>query len=107
MSAWLWLALAILVEVVATSALKASDGLSRPGLVLIVVAGYVLAFYCLAMTLRTIPVGVAYAIWSGAGTVLISVIGWHFFAQKLDGPAIAGVALIVVGVVLLNLSGSR
>lgn len=107
MSAWLWLALAILVEVVATSALKASDGLSRPGLVLIVVAGYVLAFYCLAMTLRTIPVGVAYAIWSGAGTVLISVIGWYFFAQKLDGPAIAGVALIVVGVVLLNLSVSR
>jgi small multidrug resistance pump len=70
---------------------------------LIVVLGYGVAFYFLALTLRTIPVGVAYAIWSGTGIVLITAIGWTFFRQSLDAPAIIGIGLIVVGVLVVNL----
>ncbi len=102
MKQWLFLSIAIISEVVATSALKASDGFSQFWPSLIVIAGYAAAFFFLSLTLRTIPVGVAYAIWSGVGIVLITVIGWLVLGQALDAPAIVGLALIIVGVIVLN-----
>lgn len=102
MQQWLFLAIAIASEVVATSALKASEGFTRLWPSLIVVLGYGVAFYFLALTLRTIPVGVTYAIWSGVGIVLITAIGWIFFQQKLDAAALAGMGLIIAGVVVMN-----
>lgn len=103
MNHWLYLALAIVSETVATSALKSSEEFSRPWPTLVVVTGYCAAFYFLAMTLRTIPVGVAYAIWSGVGVLLITLVGWLVYGQKLDAPALIGMALIVAGVVVMNL----
>ncbi|HKQ84412.1 MAG TPA: SMR family transporter [Steroidobacteraceae bacterium] len=103
MKNWLLLAAAIVSEVIATSALKASDGFTRLWPSIVVIAGYGLAFYFLALTLRAIPLGVAYAIWSGVGIVLISAIGWLLFGQKLDAAAIIGITLIVAGVMVLNL----
>lgn len=103
MQAWLYLAIAIVSEVIATSALKAADGFSRLAPSLVVVAGYAIAFWCLSLTLRTIPVGVAYAIWSGVGIALIALIGWALFGQSLDAAALVGLALIVAGVVVLQL----
>lgn len=100
---WVYLSLAIVCEVIATSALKAAEGFTRPGPALIVVAGYVVAFYFLSLTLRSIPVGVAYAIWSGVGIALIALIAWVMYDQKLDVPALIGMALILAGVVVLNL----
>jgi small multidrug resistance pump len=102
MKPWLFLSIAIISEVVATSALKSSNGFSQFWPSLVVVAGYAAAFFFLSLTLRTIPVGVAYAIWSGAGIVLITTIGWLVLGQALDAPAIAGLALIIMGVVVLN-----
>lgn len=99
---WLYLAIAIVAEVAATSALKASDGFTRLVPVLIVVIGYGAAFFFLSLTLRSIPVGIAYAVWSGVGIFLISSIGWLVFDQTLDVPAVIGLALIVAGVVVLN-----
>ncbi|MGO4572934.1 DMT family transporter [Microvirga sp. 2TAF3] len=98
-----YLLVAILSEVVATSALKASEGFSRLWPSIIVVVGYGLAFYCLSLTLRTIPVGIAYALWSGIGIVLIALAGWLFYRQALDLPAILGIALILAGVLVINL----
>jgi small multidrug resistance pump len=103
MNNWICLAIAILSETVATTALKASAGFSRPGPVALVVAGYGLAFYFLSLTLRTIPLGVAYAVWSGVGIVLITAAGRILYGQKLDGAALAGIALIVAGVLVMNL----
>jgi len=103
MNAYVTLAIAILAEVIATSGLKASEGFSRPLPSTIVVIGYGIAFYCLSLTLRTMSVGVAYAIWSAAGIVLISAIGWIAFGQKLDTAAMIGMALIVAGVLVVNL----
>ena len=99
---WLYLAIAILSEVVATSALKASAGFTRLYPSILVVGGYALAFYFLSLTLRVIPVGVAYAIWSGVGVVLVCLLGWLLYGQKLDIAAGIGIALIVAGVVVLN-----
>ena len=101
---WLYLAVAVLAEVIATSVLKASDGFTRAGPVAILTAGYGLAFFMLSKALRTIPVGVAYAIWSGAGIVLVTLIGYVVFRQRLDPSALAGMALIVVGVVVMQSS---
>ena len=101
--AYLTLLIAVLGETVATAALKATEGFSRPLPSLIVVAGYGLAFYCLSLTLRTIPVGIAYAIWSGVGIVLITLLGWALYRQVPDVPAIVGMGLIVCGVLVLNL----
>ena len=100
---WLYLAIAIVAEVVATSFLKASAQFTKPLPSLAVVVGYGLAFFFLSRTLEDIPVGIGYAIWSGAGITLIAIIGWVFFGQKLDAAAIVGMALIVAGVVVLNL----
>ncbi|KAA2211817.1 SMR family transporter [Teichococcus oryzae] len=103
MNAYAALGIAIVAEVIATSALKASDGFSRLWPSLVVVAGYAVAFFFLSVTLRTVPTGIAYAIWSGAGIVLISAIGWIWFRQALDLPALIGLGLIVAGVAVVNL----
>lgn len=103
MQHWIYLAVAIVSEVVATSALKASDGFSRLWPSVTVVLGYAIAFYFLSLTLKAIPVGVAYAVWSGVGVALIALVAWVFFGQALNGAAMLGIGLIVVGVVVLNL----
>jgi small multidrug resistance pump len=100
---WMYLGIAILSEVIATSALKASEGFTRPLPVLILAVGYASSFYFLSLTLRTIPVGIAYAIWSGVGVILISLLAWWLYGQSLDKAALTGIALIVAGVVVLNL----
>lgn len=102
MKQWAFLAIAIVSEVIGTSALKASEGFSKFWPSALVVAGYGVAFYFLSMTLESIPVGVAYAIWSGVGVALIAMLGWLIFGQKLDAPAIIGILLIVTGVVVMN-----
>ena len=99
---WLYLSIAILAEVVATSSLKAAEGFTRLTPSLIVIFGYGTAFYFLSLTLRTMQVGTAYAIWSGVGTVLVSLIAWILFNQKLDAAAIAGITLIIAGVVIIK-----
>lgn len=101
--AWLYLLLAIVAEVIATSALKSSAGFTRLLPSLAVVVGYGVAFYFLSLTLRSIPVGVAYAVWSGAGIVLISLVGRVLFGQRLDTPALVGIGLILAGVLVLQL----
>ncbi|HEY8997664.1 MAG TPA: multidrug efflux SMR transporter [Edaphobacter sp.] len=100
---YLWLAGAILSEVIATSSLKASNGFTRLLPSILVVVGYGTAFYCLSQTLKTIPVGVAYAIWSGLGTVLIALVGLVLYKQRLDAAAVAGMGLIIAGVLVMNL----
>ena len=103
MKNWIFLCVAIIAEVIATSALKISEGFSKPIASVIVVLGYIIAFYCLSLTLKTIPVGIAYAIWSGVGIVLVTTIAWIVFDQKLDVWGIIGIALIMSGVLVLNL----
>lgn len=102
MLSYFYLSLAIVAEVIGTSALKASDGFTKWLPSLVTALGYGTAFYCLSMTLKSMPVGVAYAIWSGVGIVLISLIGLVVFRQRLDLPAVLGMAFIIVGVVLMN-----
>jgi small multidrug resistance pump len=99
---YVYLALSIVAEVIATSSLKASEGFTKLWPSVIVVVGYGVAFHFLALTLKTIPIGVAYAIWAGAGVSLVAVVGWVLFGQKLDAPAILGMALIVAGVVIMQ-----
>lgn len=104
---WVLLLLAIVAETVGTSALKASEGFTRLWPSVIAGTGFVTALFLLSLVLRTIPVGVAYAIWSGVGIVLIAGIGWVAFGQRLDAPAIVGMALIVAGIVVMQVfSGS-
>lgn len=100
---YLYLFVAIIFEVVATTALKQTDGFTRLIPSLVTVVGYALAFYFLALTLRTMPVGIVYAIWSGAGIILITAIGWILFRQALDFPALVGMGLILAGVLVINL----
>lgn len=102
MQHWLILGIAIVSEVIATSALKASEGFTRLLPSVIVVIGYGIAFYCLALVLRTLPVGIVYAIWSGVGVALIALVGCLLYGQTLDLPAIVGIGLIVAGVAVLN-----
>ena len=96
----------IVFEIIGTSALLASQTFTRLGPSLVVAVGYSLAIVGLAFTFRTIPMGIAYAIWSGLGIVLISTVGWVVFGQRLDLPAVLGLGLIVAGVVIVNLSDS-
>ena len=99
---YLMLSIAIVSEVLATTAMKQSDGFTRPLWSVLTVVGYLIAFFFLAQTLKTVPTGVAYAIWSGVGIVLISAAAWIFQGQKLDFPAMAGMGLIIAGVVVMN-----
>ena len=98
----LMLAIAIVAEVCATTAMKQSDGFTRMPWTVVTVVGYGIAFYFLSLTLRTIPTGIAYAIWSGAGIVLIATAAWAFQGQKLDAAAVIGMGLIVTGVTVMN-----
>lgn len=100
------LLVAIVAEVVATTALKASQGFTRPLPALLVVVGYAIAFYCLSLAVIDLPLGLVYAIWSGVGLVLITLAGWWIWGQRLDPPALLGMALITAGVAVLNL-GAR
>ena len=101
--AYLHLLVAILAEVIGTSALKLSDGFARPVPATVALLAYGVAFYFLSLALRTIPTGVAYAIWSGVGIVLISAVAWAWQGQRLDAAALAGMTLIAAGVIVLNL----
>jgi small multidrug resistance pump len=100
---WIFLCIAVCAEVAGTAALKASQGFTKLVPSAIVIVGYGVAFYFLSLTLDKIPVGIAYALWSGIGIVLISIVGWVFLDQKLDLAAGAGMAFIVVGVAVINL----
>jgi small multidrug resistance pump len=103
---YVFLALAIVAEVVATSALKASMGFTRLWPSLTVVLGYGLAFYMLALVLRSLPVGVAYAIWAGLGIVLVTVVGVVIYGERPDLPALLGMSMIVGGVLIIQLWSS-
>ena len=100
---WFYLGIAIVAEVIATSTLKTTENFTRLWPSLIVVAGYGAAFYCLTLTLKSIPVGVAYAVWSGVGIVLVALVAWFWHKQTLDLPAIIGMGLIIAGVLVMNL----
>lgn len=100
---YIYLCIAIVAEVIATSSLKASEQFSKPLLTIVVIAGYGLAFFLLSIVVKTLPVGIVYAIWSGAGIVLVAIVGYVWQKQRLDLPAIAGIALILLGVLVVNL----
>lgn len=102
MSPYLTLSISIVAEVIATTALKSSDGFTRLWPSVVVIAGYAVAFYFLSLTLKSIPTGTAYAIRAGAGIALVTLLGWVVHKQPLDFPAILGLALIVSGVVVIN-----
>ena len=97
-----YLSIAIIAEVIATSALKASEEFTQLVPSILVIAGYGIAFYCLSLVLRTIPLGIAYAIWCGVGIALISIVGILLYKQPLDWPAVIGIALIVAGVATIH-----
>ena len=106
MPGYLYLAIAIAAEVVATTSMKAIDGFNKPLPLLLVIGGYAIAFWMLILVVRTIPVGIAYAIWAGLGIVLVSVAAAAIYQQKLDLPAVLGMVLIVAGVVVIQLFSS-
>lgn len=103
MQKWLFLFVAIISEVTATSALKSAAGFTKLWPSCVVVCGYVSAFYFLSLTLKSIPVGIAYAIWSGVGTALVVLVAWAFMGQKLDPASVVGIVLIITGVLVLNI----
>ncbi|MFG1418774.1 SMR family transporter [Xanthobacter sp. V0B-10] len=100
---YLYLAVAIVAEVIATSALKSTEGFTRLVPSVVVIIGYVVAFYCLSITVRELPVGVVYAIWSAVGIVLVAAFAWLYYGQTLDLPAVIGLGLIIAGVAVVNL----
>ncbi|HGM5805854.1 TPA: multidrug efflux SMR transporter SsmE [Serratia marcescens] len=103
MSAFMYLTMAIVAEVIATTMLKASEGFTRLWPSLLVVLGYGVAFWGLSMVVKSMPLGIVYAIWSGMGIVLVSVAAVFVYQQKLDWPAIVGMGLIIAGVLVINL----
>ncbi|SDB33395.1 small multidrug resistance pump [Pseudidiomarina indica] len=103
MSHWIYLGIAIIGEVIGTSALKFSEGFTKLVPSLVVVLGYSIAFYFLALALKQIPVGIAYAVWAGLGIALVTLIAWVLYGQKLDVWGFVGIGLIVSGVAVLNL----
>ena len=103
MATYFYLLTAVVFETIGTSALKASEQCTRPIPLLVTFACYATTFYFLSLTLRAMPVGIAYAIWSGLGIVLIALIGLFWFGQRLDTPALVGLGLILAGVAVINL----
>ena len=101
--AWVYLGFAIVAEIIATSALQATQGFTKLWPSVLTLVGYGLAFYFLSLSLRSIPMGVAYAIWSGVGIVCVSIIAFFLYKQSLDLAAILGMTMIVGGVVVINL----
>ncbi|SFP60554.1 DMT family transporter [Tranquillimonas alkanivorans] len=102
MQTYILLILAVAAETIGTTALQASHQLTRPLPTLVVAVAYAISFYMLSMVLRTLPVGIAYAMWSGLGIVFIAMIGFLVFGQRLDLPAVLGMALILTGIVVIN-----
>ncbi len=100
--AWIYLAVAIVSEVIGTVALKASDGFSQSGASTVCIVAYAITFYALSLVVKSIPLGVAYAIWAGAGIVLITAAGAVWYKQLPDAPALVGMAFIITGVVIIN-----
>ncbi|MEP3637154.1 MAG: SMR family transporter [Lentilitoribacter sp.] len=100
---YVYLIIAVAAETIGTSALQASQQFTRLGPSIVVVIAYGLAFYLLSLTLRTLPVGIMYAIWSGLGIVLIAFIGWVVFGQRLDLPAVLGMSMILGGILVIHL----
>jgi small multidrug resistance pump len=107
MNGWTYLIIAIIAEVIGSTGLKASSGFTKIIPSLVVIAGYVVAFYFFSLSLKTIPLGVGYAVWSGLGVVLIALMGVIFLKESLTVPAMIGMLLIVCGVVVLNLFGVK
>lgn len=103
MLGYLYLSIAIVMEVIATSSMKALDGFNKPLPLVLVVVGYAVSLFLLSIVVKTVPVGVAYAIWSGLGIVLVSIVALIIYQQQLDLPAIIGMSLIVAGVVVMQL----
>ena len=103
MGGYLYLAIAITAEVIATTSMKALDGFNKPLTLLLVVVGYAISFWMLSLVVKTIPVGVAYAVWAGMGIVLVSIAAVFLYQQRLDLPAMLGMGLIVAGVVVIQL----
>jgi small multidrug resistance pump len=99
---WLYLGIAIVSEVIATSALRLTGNFTHFWPSVVVALGYASAFYFLTLTLHTIPIGIAYAVWSGVGIVLITLVGWFMYQQHIDAPGMAGIGLILMGVVVIN-----
>jgi small multidrug resistance pump len=102
MNHWIALAIAIVAEVIATSTMKSTNEFTRFWPSLVVVVGYCTGFYFMAISMRVLPIGIMYAIWSGMGIVLISIVGWLVYKQNLDMPAIIGMILIIAGAVIIN-----
>ena len=100
--AYIYLTIAVICEVVATSSLKATQEFTRLIPTLVVITGYLAAFYFLTLSLKTLTIGVAYAIWSGLGIVLIAIFGYIIYREMLDIPAIIGIVLILTGIVVIN-----
>ena len=100
---YLYLAIAVAFETIGTSAMQASQQFTRLWPSVLVIIGYAISFYFMALTLRYMPVGIVYALWSGLGIILIALIGYSIFGQKLDLPAIAGLGLIIAGIVVIQL----
>jgi small multidrug resistance pump len=100
---YIYLAAAIVAEVIATSALAKTNGFTNPLPSLLCVVGYGIAFFLLSLVTRSMPVGIVYAVWSGAGIVLVALAGWVIFGQKLDLAAMLGLAMIIAGVLVINL----
>ena len=100
---FVYLIFAVIAETIGTSALQASQQFTKLGPSVLVIVSYVISFYLLSLTLRTMPVGIMYAMWSGMGIVLIAMIGWVVFGQKLDLAATAGIGLIIAGILVINL----
>lgn len=94
---------AVICEVIGTTALKASESFTKPLPSLVVILGYGIAFYCFSVAVRSINLGIAYAIWSGIGIVMVTLLSWLIYGQQLDRPGIFGIGLIVIGVLILNL----
>jgi small multidrug resistance pump len=106
MSGYLFLGIAIAAEVIATTSMKALDGFNKPLPLVLVVVGYGLSLWLLSLVVKTIPIGIAYAVWAGMGIVLVSIAALFLYEQKLDLPAVFGMSLIVVGVVVIQLFSS-
>ncbi|MHB1503368.1 MAG: DMT family transporter [Acidimicrobiales bacterium] len=106
MNAWILLACAIVCEVTATLALRASDGFSRMAPSVVVAIGYIISFGLLSQVLKTLPVGLVYAVWAGLGTAAVASLGWAIFGDALSTGTIAGIGLIVIGVVVVQVYGS-
>lgn len=104
--AWLYLSIAIIAEVIATTALKFTEGFTRVIPSMVVLTGYGIAFFLLSKIVQLLPLAITYAIWSGAGIALVGIVGWIWLGQKLDLAAMLGIALIITGVLVINVFSS-